>query len=408
MIRSAALRWTEVARKSISEESLNAAASLESIEVHHVIAGIGNRDAGTTSAVLRLCSELSGIGVPTVLHTLLPAPQDAVPLAVCRYYAVVPGWPARLGVSPALRQGLRQLASSARLIHNHGLWMMPNYYAGEAARIGGGRYVLGPHGMLSAWALRRSRWRKRLLWWFGHRAMLERVDLFHATAASEALDIRRLGFRQPIAVIPYGVDIPESPRARPQSSRRRLVFLGRVHPVKGVELLIRAWPGLAARFPDWDLVIAGPDEIGYRSAMQKLAESLRAPRVVWPGPMRGGAKRDLFFDADLLVLPSHSENFGMVVAEALAHGVPVVTTRGTPWEELPVRGCGWWIDQPRLAEALAEAMSLPAEARAAMGARGRAWVERVFAWPTVAHNMLAAYEWLLDRRSAPPTAVITG
>jgi glycosyltransferase involved in cell wall biosynthesis len=216
--------------------------------------------------------------------------------------------------------------------------------------------------------------------------------------------------RQPIAVIPNGIDLPDLASTMPPTDRegRTVLFLSRIHPKKGIPVLLRAWRRLEPRFADWELVVAGPDERGHLAEVQQLARGLDLARVAFAGPVHGEAKQSLYRRADLLVLPTHSENFGMVIAEALAFGVPVVTTTGTPWQELERRGCGWWIElsEANLAAALEAAMSLPQERRVAMGRRGRRWMEQSFPWSRVAAEMKSVYQWALGG-GPPPACVLT-
>ena len=379
------------------------------MKVAHVLAGLDNAAAGTSYSVLRLAAGLAEREVAGEVLSLLPIEDE---LAAGAEVIGFPRFPLirRLGISPAMRRGL--FAHDATLLHNHGLWMMPNVYAGTVARRRQIPLVFSPRGMLSEWALGFSRWRKRIAWWvLGQRRAVAATDCFHATSESEAEDIRRLGFRQPIAVIPNGIDLPDLTSPAPPADREErhsVLFLSRVHPKKGVPILVRAWRQVERRFPGWDLVIAGPDERGHLAEVQKLARALELKRVSFPGPAYGLEKQTLCRRADLFVLPTHSENFGLVIAEALAFGVPVITTTGAPWQELERRGCGWWIElsEHNLARALEAAMSLPGERRVAMGQRGRLWMERSFGWPRVGAEMKAVYEWVLGR-GRPPACVRT-
>ncbi len=298
----------------------------------------------------------------------------------------------------------------ADIFHNTGVWMMPNIYAGAAARERRIPLVFSPEGMFTEWAMAFSRRRKQVVWTcFGQHRAVKATACFHALAESEAEDIRRLGFRQPIAVVPSGVEIPPStPRSSRDGRLRRVLFLSRIHPKKGVPLLLRAWARLEAAHPDWELVVAGPDELGHLAHVRALAGELGVRRVSFPGPAYGEAKAALYRSADLFVLPTHSENFAMVVAEALAYSLPVITTTGAPWAGLRQRACGWWIplSEQELAEALGIAMKLPSGDLEEMGRRGRLWTEEAFAWPRIAENMKSVYEWLLGG-GAPPSCVVT-
>ena len=189
------------------------------------------------------------------------------------------------------------------------------------------------------------------------------AQVIHTTSELEARDLRTLGVRQPIVILPNGVD-PMQPLVHDVAapSRPYLLFLGRIHRVKGVHELLRAWRNLGT--PDWDLILAGPDENGI-IAHEPLPYGVR-----YLGPVYGEHKRRLLQQASLFVLPSYSENFGLVVAEALMAGVPVITTQGTPWKRLQTEGCGWWIpmEEECLRDTLRAAMARSLEELNAMGA----------------------------------------
>jgi glycosyltransferase involved in cell wall biosynthesis len=181
-----------------------------------------------------------------------------------------------------------------------------------------------------------------------------------------------------------------------------VLFLSRLTPKKGLDILLRVWHQL--RPQGWRLVVAGPDEGGYGAALARAGGTPELGRgIEFVGPAWGEEKWRLYRDADVFVLPSHSENFGVVVAEALASGVPAITTRETPWQAIEEKRCGWWIevgDAP-LAGALREAMALPDHARREMGTRGRRFVEEEYAPAGVAARMIELYGWLLRGGSRP-------
>jgi glycosyltransferase involved in cell wall biosynthesis len=379
------------------------------MRVAHVIASLAGASAGPTYSVSRLARSLSALDVRVQVQTLLPVPEpsdDCCCVVGYRWHPTL----RRLGISSDMRRGLA--AVEADILHNHGVWMMPNVYAGSVARKRGLPLVFSPRGMFSEWSMAFSRYRKQVVWWcLGQRRAVAATACFHATSESEAEDIRRLGFRQPIAVIPNGIDLPDLASPAPPADREErhtVLFLSRVHPVKGVPILVRAWRHVERQFPGWDLVVAGPDERGHLAEVQKLARALELERVSFSGPAYGQAKQTLCRRADLFVLPTHSENFGVAIAEALAFGIPVITTTGAPWQELERRGCGWWIElsEQNLALTLVTAMSLPGERRVEMGQRGRRWMERSFGWPRIAAEMKAVYEWLLGG-GRPPACVRT-
>ncbi|TWT35966.1 GDP-mannose:cellobiosyl-diphosphopolyprenol alpha-mannosyltransferase [Posidoniimonas corsicana] len=254
--------------------------------------------------------------------------------------------------------------------------------------------------MLSPWAMNFRRWKKSIAWWAFARRDLMEAALVHATSEMELAELRELGARQPIAMIPNGVEplpLTEADAAPP--SRPYVLFLSRVHRKKGIQELLEAWGGLAPQ--GWDLVIAGPDEEGI------LAKAKLQTGVRYIGSVEGEPKHRLLQQASLFVLPTYSENFGVVVAESLMAGVPVITTHGAPWRCLQTERCGWWIPmQPDvLRDTLHSAMRTPPDELRAMGLRGRAYVEQQFSWPEIARQMIDVYEWVLG--GGPPPACVS-
>jgi glycosyltransferase involved in cell wall biosynthesis len=237
--------------------------------------------------------------------------------------------------------------------------------------------------------------------------VLRQAACLHATSDQEYNEIRLAGLENPVSVIPNGIDVPklDSPLDFDRCGRRRVLSLGRIHPKKGLDRLLCAWALVEAEFPDWELKIVGPVEGDHDKELSRLRTELGLCRVAIDGPIYGSAKFALYAGSDLFVLPTLNENFGLTVAEALACGVPVITTKGAPWQGLNSEGCGWWVDHPAeaIAAALAEAMTMPQTALQAMGRSGRTWMERDFSWTPIAREMLAVYQWLTYGGERPRT-----
>jgi glycosyltransferase involved in cell wall biosynthesis len=261
--------------------------------------------------------------------------------------------------------------------------------------------------MLEPWSLQRSKWVKRLAALIYQRACLERAACIRATSRLEHDSIRQAGYRNRIAVIPNGVDLPDLPahaRIRNPKPPRVALFLSRIHPKKGLMNLLRAWASVQNPQPstlnpqrfDWLLRIVGPDECNHLSELKVEAGRLGiSNRVQFEGAVYGDARTRCYLDADLFVLPSWSENFGLVIAESLACRVPVITTRATPWADLESARCGWWIETgvDPLVAALRDAISKFPENLAEMGARGRRLIEEKYTWEPIGRRMLEVYEW---------------
>jgi|APSaa5957512535_1039671.scaffolds.fasta_scaffold33450_2 glycosyltransferase involved in cell wall biosynthesis len=312
----------------------------------------------------------------------------------------------RFGYSAAMKDGVVSMAKKdlIQLIHSHGLWMMPNIFPGEVSKKYDIPLVISPRGTMSKWAFQSgSVLIKKIVWNFGQKRCLENASLFHATAFSEYEDIRRLGFNQPVAVIPNGVDIPEMLEYSNNKNNRTLLFLGRIHPKKNVTMLLRAWGQLENQFLDWNLQITGPNNSKYYAEVTNLSKQLKLKRVVFTGELTGNDKWQAYQQAELFVLPTHSENFGMSVAESLASGTPVIVTKGAPWDELEVKDAGWWIDQgeKELVLTLYKALSKSKSDLNIMGKKGREWMKEDFAWSSIAKKMSESYRWLIDGGKKP-------
>jgi glycosyltransferase involved in cell wall biosynthesis len=287
------------------------------------------------------------------------------------------------------------------------MWQMNSTYTGWVTKHTATNLVTSARGAFSTWAFQQGSLKKQIFWPILQRPALNATTCFHATAESEYKDIRRLGFKQPVAIIPNGIDIPELSQKKADETRT-LLFLGRIHKVKGLDNLLTAWSEVETRFPEWKLKIVGSDngyygETGYLNEMIALASRLKLTRVEFTGELRGPEKLCAYRNADLYILPSHSENFGMTVAEALALGTPAIVSKGAPWEGLVKNGCGWWIDNgiDPLIVCLEEAMSLSSQVRSSKGLLGRNWMIEEFSWSRIGLMMDQTYHWLLYGGDVP-------
>lgn len=344
---------------------------------------------GPAFSVSRLALALADAGVEVGLWA---ADQSA---------ARTPLLPANVFVQPLEGSAAEILRSFGRpdILHDNGIWLPHNHRLAKLAAAQGVVRVVSTRGMLDPWALNHKKLKKRLAWWLYQRRDLARAAYHHATAAAEADALQKLRLGVPLGLIPNGVDVAEAAeRGNAPAPTRTALFLGRIHPVKGLSLLIEAWARL--RPPGWRLRIAGPDEIGHRAVLeQAVAAASLADTVRFLGPLHGAAKERAFAEADLFVLPSFSESFGMAVGEALAHGLPVLTTTGAPWPMLGERDCGWSVTATveGLTEGLRLATALDSAALSAMGERGRNFVRKEFSWSRTARQFITAYQMLLAR-----------
>ena len=323
--------------------------------------------------------------------------------------------PVALGFAPGLRRAL--FAGGAEVLHLHGLFTWPSQVASSFGARTGRPVVVSPHGMLQPWALANSAWKKRLFRLVVEDRNLARARCLHALCEDEAVNFRRLGLRNPVAVVPNGVALDEVPtapdrgalaRAHPElAGRRILLFLGRIHPKKGILPLVEAWRELRDErvLGDWVLLVVGPDQLGHAAEVGERIRALDLEReVLLLGPAYGATKQAVLAAADAFVLPSFSEGFSMAVLEAMAWRLPVVVSRQCNLDvETPGAGLLCEPKAGSVAGRLRELLALPDDERRAMGCRGRAEVGRRYTWPVVAAQLVDVYRWLLGGGTPPAT-----
>lgn len=386
---------------------MDSMAKTKKLKCLHFVSDLSASSGGTSAVVVQLADALAGRAEieSSILTISSPGPQvlsrsdDVVRREVMSV--------SKLDLfSLSIRSKIRAAyqEANADIFHTHGLWLPVNHYAHRAAVESRRPIVLQPHGMLEPWAINHKRTKKNIAMSLFQRRDIESAALLVATSDDEYRNIRKLGFQNPIAVIPNGIvfdnDSSGLPQAGPKTVRKAL-FLSRIHPKKGLINLVRAWASIR---PDgWVLQIAGPDEGGHQAEVEAEIGKLNiADRINFIGEVSGNEKHKAYEGADLFVLPTFSENFGLVVAEALSYGIPVITTKGTPWQDLHFHHCGWWIDigfDP-LVGALRAAMALSDEQRREMGKNGRVYVRR-YNWQDIACQTSYVYRWLLGRSEKP-------
>lgn len=377
----------------------------------HVVANADMNSGGEGLAALRYAASIARAGCAvTLLSKHVSGGDVSVPHGKGSFIPQA---------APARRQLLIELFAQYRfmqrlceqkkvdLIHLHGMWSPFLAVAALVARRKSIPLVISPHGCLEPWALGYKHRKKWLALKTYQGAILRSAALFVATANQELESIRKLGLHQAVAVIPNGVDIGPPPyRVDPHEGVKTLLFLSRVHPKKGLHDLVEAWARV--RQPGWRIVIAGGDEEGYRAKVEALirAKGLEAD-FEFVGFVDGARKQACFDAADIFVLPTYSENFGIAVAEALANELPVITTMGAPWQDLLEHRCGWWVAPGvvGVSGALTEALACDSDELRQMGQRGRQLVLDKFSWDKIGATALDVSEWLLDK-SLPKPAVV--
>ncbi len=359
----------------------------------HILPNIPKEASGYSASVYGLCEALEKKGITTKLATFSPL-EEQFKKGFVESFKLNFGVNS-LGASFDMRRWLsNQVKSkSLELIHVHSLWRMACLYPSKHAINLPIKFIVSPRGTLSPQALKYSPFSKKIFSKLLQNPAFSSVTGFHATSFQEYCDIRNYGFRQPVAIIPNGISVPRN--IEDHKKCNQVLFVGRIHPIKGIENLIKAWSMIQQYHVDLELVIAGPGEDKYIAQLKNLARKLKLKRYKFYGPAYGVNKYNLYQKSQITVLPTHSENFGMVVAESLSVGTPVIVTKGAPWEKIVSEDAGWWIDigvEP-LAEALNHALGLSKNELYSKGKNGQDWMSREFSWEAVANDMKSFYEW---------------
>jgi glycosyltransferase involved in cell wall biosynthesis len=381
----------------------------ERMKICHVVPSLAEQHGGPSKSVRALAAAMADHHPETELFTTAagigtaPARARVGALSVASFPR---DWPDRICPSGALRRGLS--AARPDVIHHHSIWLRTLHYSHVCAARSRATLVVSPRGMMSHWAWHHHHWRKQLAQFLIHPGALDAVSGWHATSNEEEEELRALGFDQPICVAPNGVDAPAAAETTaaiahwtqvcPEVAKRRVaLFYSRFHPKKRLLELIDAW--LEHGPADWLLLVAGiPQDYSPEMLERYVVTMSGAGRV---RIFSGLGQPPPYAVASLFLLPSHTENFGLVIAEAMANGVPAIVTDTTPWQAINTDRRGWcvpWGDFPR---ALREATALEPNQLKPMGERAREWVLGEYSWMRSATRLLEFYRQLREEPRSP-------
>ena len=375
------------------------------MRILHVLPGLAD-SSGPTQAVACLAAAqvrgghqvqiaaVAGRGTDPSSQGFRETPLALFPSRVLRYW----------GYAPSLSTWLKQSLASFDFVHVHSLWLYPNLAASRACVAQGVPYWVRPAGSLEPWCMQLHSLRKQLYLRLLERKVIDRSAGLHAVSEQEAHNLGAFGFRAPVGCIPNGVSDQFLEGVAPREGARRqlgipadapvVLFLSRIHPKKGLDLLQAAFEQVLREHPRAILLVAGPNDHEYgRQVMRAYEHLVRAGSVRFLGEKTGAEKGTVFSASDVFVLPSHSENFGIAVAEAMAAGVPVVTSRNTPWRVLEEEGAGFW--EELTVDAFSARINWLFRNRAAavaMGARGQALARTRFSWDAIASQVVDSYQ----------------
>lgn len=358
------------------------------MKVLHFITAI-DRSLGGVSMYMQLLTKELGKLVDLLVVTR--PTNNPLPLENCRVeYLPLP--------ISKLRQFRKQWIGILKreqpdVVHINGIWMIQTWIIQrEALRMGIKTYIT-PHGMLEPWIINRHPLKKKLALALFQKTALKKAIALIATAESEKRNIEQLGYNKNMVVIPNGIDVSAIRMKTDFTIKRRLLYISRIHVKKGIELLLDALEAMEDLLEGYEVVIAGEGEAGYVTLLKERARKIDKVRISFVGGIYGEQKWDLYRNSDFFVLPSYTENFGYVIAESLACGTPVITTKGTPWQDLENYHCGCWIERSveSFVESMTRFVAMDAGELKALGCNGRRLIEEKYSSASVAKALQKVY-----------------
>ena len=410
------------------------------IKTANLVGSVSRNAGGLYESVRRLVQSIAANDMEVSVLSNLDehTAEDVAAWAPVTVKTFRPRWHRQFGYTPEFLTALE--AFGPDITHTHGLWCFPSVATDQYCRQSDTPYVISPHGMLDPWAIHHSRWKKATAYFFYEAAHLRQAACLRALCEAEARSFRAAGLKNPIAIIPNGIDLPQlrvpsselptppwSALCPPASGRKVLLYLGRIHPKKGLMNLLRAWSSILHSQPSildsWCLAIAGWDQGGHEAKLKTLATELGIPwsyvrgdgksdpssilhppsSLLFLGPQFNAAKAACYANCDAFILPSFSEGVPMVVLEAWAYAKPVLMT---PECNLPAgfaAGAAIRIETnpESIVQGLQELLHAPRSTLHALGANGRQLVAEKFAWPVLGRDMAGLYRWILGGGDRP-------
>ena len=363
------------------------------MKIIHYIPSI-DRMAGGISTYMQVLAK--PLGTMAEVHIMTHASENPLPMENCKVHDI----PRYRPFSGVWKKAVVDLLDSVRpdIVHVNCCWTPDCAMIQRLAQKRGYKVVLTPHGMLEPWIIKRHYWTRKVpALWLYQKAAVQRADCVQATAESERDNLLKLGYNSNIKVVRLGIDAESIEMKRSWKKSRQILFLSRVHVKKGINFLVEAADVLRNELQGYKILVAGEGEADYVEAMKRMICDRGLQDIVQLiGGVYGDEKWRLFQTSDFFVLPTHSENFGLAIAESLASGTPVITTMGTPWSDLNSSEAGAWIEigtEP-LVETLRKFLALSDEELEAMGRNGRKLIETKYSAHVMAEQMMEVYNGL--------------
>jgi len=389
------------------------------IKVYNIIENLDDTYGGPAKSVPYLCKNLNDLDVDTEMLSI-EYHENEVNSVVSNYdlkwKSFKYNFIKKIRYSLSLKRYLEKefQNNNDKIIHIHNLWNYIPYVAYKQSKKHNIPLVLAIRGALYKWSLSQGSVQKRIAWKLFQKKVLQDASCLHVTEIKEMEAVRDLGITTPIAIVPNGINLDEFKNMKNKVSSKKsldlntekkyILFMSRIHPKKGLEYLVHSWMKLADEYKEWDLLIVGPsyDEKYIQGLKNTINANNLKDRVTFTGMLTGEKRVDAFGASDLYVLPSHTENFGIAIAEAMVAKLPVITTHGTPWQEIKKKDAGWWVllNQENIDKSLEEALVCSTSELKQKGLNGFELIKN-YEWKYQAKKMKKLYEYILYDTEKP-------
>jgi len=384
----------------------------------HIIENIDNNYGGPAKSVPFLIKYLNNIKINSKIISIQLKENEKNDICESNNIEIVSTkfqGPKFLRFSYKLSNLIKNNLTPNTIIHTQSLWNYPPFCAFKISEKFKIPLVVSIRGNLYDWNLKKSKWKKDLAMTFFQMNMLNNASCIHATEINELKAIRNLGIKTPIALIPNGIETKEFEKLPSKKSsivdleldenKKYLLFMSRIDPKKGLEYLINSFIELEKKYKNWDIIIAGPvyNKKYFDDILKKIKDNNIDSKVHIFDMVTGLKRLQIFSISDLFILPAHTENFGMVIGEAMASKIPVITTTGTPWKILNEQNAGWCVDlsQKNITASIELAFNKDSKELEKMGEKCYSIIKNEFTWDSVAEKMSSLYSWLLMDSDKP-------
>lgn len=395
------------------------------MKIISVIENIADEYGGPANSLPNMLEALrKKLGIKSVIYSVSGGGDEknqfierfSIPWNNCK-----PNGPSKIKYSAELRSRLNSELGNGYIIFSNNLWNYPAFLSAFIAQTKALPHIVSIRGSLYPWSLSQGKLRKKIAWFLFQQRSLQRASLVHVTCADEYHAVRELGITSPVAIVPHGInydDYQELPQKQVCfehlnlcKEKKYVLFMSRLHKKKGLDLLLDVWVELVKEFPNWCLLVVGPDYSNYTKKINVLAsDHMISDNIKVLGMLTGHDKQAVLGVSDIFTLPSYTENFGVVIGEAMAAGLPTITTTGVPWSEINSWNCGQQIElsHENLFNSMKSLMGQDENSLKTMSKNAKSLIKSNYSWSAQAEKFGQALNYVVNSKPAPGVVFLQG